>query len=159
MHSAELRIGRRLLVVLEPGDDVVAGITAACREHGIERGVVPVFLGAFAEMGLIGTTEPVVDPGEPLARSVTVRWAEGHGAATIAPDPDGEPVVHLHAAVGDKLAGAAAVAGHVLHATAQYTVELVIEEVLAPALVRALPSQGHPVPILTWPEPSSASRP
>jgi predicted DNA-binding protein with PD1-like motif len=150
VRVAEAIVGRRLLVVLDPGEDVVLGIVDACRAAGVVRGLVPVFVGAFTEVELIGTHEHVADPDAPLPRSVVARWTEGTGSATIAPGGDGEPVLHLHAAVGEKLAGAAAVAGHVLRATTHYTLEVVIEELLEPTVFRAVPPGSYPIPTLAW---------
>jgi predicted DNA-binding protein with PD1-like motif len=148
VRSAELQPGRRLLLVLENGDDVVTAITDACREHAIDRAIVPVFLGAFTEVVLIGTHEPVDDPDAPLPASVTVSWVEGTGSATLAPDASGASALHLHMAVGVKADGSTAYAGHVLSARAHYTVELVVEEIVGAPVVRRPDDRAHGLPTL-----------
>lgn len=148
MRSTLFTPGRRLIAVLEPGEEVLAAIGALCRQHQVESAVVPVFLGAFTQVTLIGTHEPVQDEDAPLPRSVTVEWVEGTGSATVAPGPDGEPAVHLHAAVGRKSAGAAGYAGHVLSAVTHYTVELVLEEVTGAVLERRPDPAAHGIPTL-----------
>src|ERR1700750_1332288 len=116
MRSSLFTPGRRLIAVLEPGEEVLAAIGALCREHAVEAAVIPVFFGAFTRVTLIGTHEPVADEDRPLPQSVTVEWVEATGSARVAPGPGAEPAVHLHAAVGRKSAGAAGYAGHVLSA-------------------------------------------
>jgi predicted DNA-binding protein with PD1-like motif len=148
MRSALFTPGRRLIAVLEPGEEVLAAIGSLCREYQFEAAVVPVFFGAFTRVTLIGTHEPVADEDMPLPKSVTVEWVEGTGSATVAPGPGGEPVVHLHAAVGRKSAGAAGYAGHVLSAVTHYTVELVLEEVTGTRLERHPDPAAHAIPTL-----------
>lgn len=111
MRSAQVTPGRRVLAVLEPGEEVLASIGALCREHRFPAAVIPVSLAAFTQVTLIGTTEPVADEDAPLPLSETVEWVEGLGAGTVAPDAAGAPAVHLHAAVGRKSAGTPAYAG------------------------------------------------
>jgi predicted DNA-binding protein with PD1-like motif len=106
VRSTEVSSGRRLVAVLEPGDEVLASIGALCAEHQFLAAIVSVFFGAFTRVTLIGTHEPVEDEDAPMPRSTTVEWVEGLGAATVAPDEDGGLIVHLHAAVGRKSAGA-----------------------------------------------------
>jgi predicted DNA-binding protein with PD1-like motif len=134
--------------VLEPGDEVLASIAAVCREHQFPAAVVPVFLGAFTCVTLIGTREPVADEDAPLPLSETVEWVEGLGAGTVAPDAAGTPTVHLHAAVGRKSAGTTAYAGHVLSAVTHYTAEILIEEVPGPPLWRSPDPAAHGIPTL-----------
>jgi predicted DNA-binding protein with PD1-like motif len=135
MFSSELTIGRRFAVVLQPGDDVLPSIVEACRENGIEQGYIPVFLGAFRSVRLIGTSAPIEDDDAPLPDAVHVANVEGTGSGTIAFDPAG-PIPHVHVAVGVKNYSASAYAGHLLSATVQYVTEIVIEEVLSPRFVK-----------------------
>jgi predicted DNA-binding protein with PD1-like motif len=150
MRSALFTPGRRLIAVLEPGEEVLAAIGSLCREYQFAAAVVPVFFGAFTQVTLIGTHEPVADEDLPLPKSVTVEWVEGTGSATVAPGPGpgGELAVHLHAAVGRKSAGAAGYAGHVLSAVTHYTVELVLEEVTGARLERRPDLAAHGIPTL-----------
>ena len=122
MRSVQVSAGRRLIAALEPGEEVLASVAALCEQHKFQAAVVPVFLGAFTQVTLIGTREPVEDEDAPMPQSTTVEWVEGVGAATVAPGPDGMLVVHLHAAVGRKSQGTLGYAGHVLSADTHYTV-------------------------------------
>jgi predicted DNA-binding protein with PD1-like motif len=152
VRSVQVSAGRRLLVALEPGEEVLASVAAATERHQFPAAVVPVFFGAFTRVTLIGTREPVEDEDVPLPRSVTVEWVEGLGAATVAPGADGAQVVHLHAAVGRKSQGTLAYAGHVLSAVTHYTVEIVIEEVLGPPVTRFPDPAAHGVSTLRFGE-------
>jgi predicted DNA-binding protein with PD1-like motif len=143
VRSAEVSPGRRLVAVLEPGEEVLASIGALCQQHQFRAAIVPVFFGAFTRVSLIGTQEPVEDEDAPLPRSTTVEWVEGLGAATVAPGEDGGLIVHLHAAVGRKSAGALAYAGHVLSAVTHYTAEVVVEEVLGTVIERRPDAAAH----------------
>lgn len=143
MRSAEISEGRRIVVVLDPGDEVIESIQEACREHGIRSGTLPVFLGAFTSVTLIGTREAVVDPEAPMPQRTVVRWVEGSGSGTVASDETGTPLVHLHASVGDKADAALGYAGHVIAAVTHYTAELVIEEILEPQLIRQADPSAH----------------
>lgn len=148
MRATEITTNRRILAVLEPGDDVLPSIAAVCAEHGVTSAVVPAFLGAFTEVTLIGTDQPVTDHDAPMPQSTTVRWVEGVGTATIAPDEQGRTVVHLHAAVGVKADAALAYAGHVLSARTHYTAELVIEEIAGATPVRRPDPAAHGIATL-----------
>lgn len=150
MRSAQVVAGRRIVAALEPGEEVLASIAALCGEHQFPAAVVPVFFGAFTRVALIGTQEPVADEDAPLPRSETVEWVEGLGAATVAPSADGVQVVHMHAAVGRKSAGAVAYAGHVLSAVTHYTAEILIEEVLGPSVRRCPDPAAHGIPTLRF---------
>lgn len=144
MISSELTPGRRIGVVLQPGDDVIPSIVAACGQHGIRQGYIPVFLGAFRSVRLIASDSPIADPEPPLPASVEVAYTEGTGSGSIVwNEATDAPHVHLHVAVGAKDAAGAAVAGHLLAATTHYVVELVIEEVLAPRFLRVADEAAH----------------
>ncbi|MEA9985152.1 MULTISPECIES: PPC domain-containing DNA-binding protein [Subtercola] len=143
MLSAELVCGRRVAVVLQPGDDVIRSIVDACILHRIRQGYIAMFLGAFRSARLIATTNPATDPEPPLGAEVTVAYTEGTGSGSIVWNADaGEPRVHLHVALGVKDEGGLAYAGHLLGAVTHYTAELVIDEVLAPTMVRVADEQA-----------------
>jgi predicted DNA-binding protein with PD1-like motif len=144
MISAEITTGRRFAVVLQPGDDVLASIAAICAEHRIEQGYLPVFLGAFTRVSLIGTCSVIDDHDAPLPDSVHLEGVEGTGSGTIAFDPaTGAVTPHVHVAVGVKAYSANGYAGHLLQATVHYVTELVIEEVLSPRFIRKPDAAAH----------------
>ncbi|WP_172582867.1 PCC domain-containing protein [Subtercola boreus] len=144
MISRELTTGRRIGVVLQAGDDVIGSIVEACRQHDVRQGYIPVFLGAFRSVRLIASHEPIADPEPPLPAAVEVAYTEGIGSGSLVwNEQTGTPTVHLHVAVGAKDRAGLAAAGHLLAATTHYTVELVLEEVLAPRMVRVADSAAH----------------
>ena len=132
MRAAELTLGRRFALVLDPGEELLGTVARFCAEHGIRQAIVPGFFGAFRDVELIATRGPLDDDEAPLQDRVSVAYVEGSGSGSIARRDDGM-IVHLHAAVGVKRTGGEAVAGHVLAATA-HPVELFVDEVLAPVL-------------------------
>ncbi|MFJ6651519.1 PPC domain-containing DNA-binding protein [Microbacterium sp. NPDC091313] len=149
MRSAVITTGRRVLVVLEPGDEVLSTLTRACLEHGIAQAVIGTFSGALRRARLIASEWPAADPEAPLAESIEVTYTEGIGSGTITTGADGTVVAHVHVALGDKARGAAAVAGHLLEGETHYVIEVVLDEVLTPALGRSPHPDSRGVPILT----------
>lgn len=133
--------------MLDPGDDIIPSISAACERANIEQGVIVTFSGAFRSVELIASHTPAADPELPLADSVVVAYTEGIGSGTIT-SRDGEYAVHLHVVAGEKDAAAAAYAGHLLRGTAHYTVEVVIDEVLLPRLERSPRAGTYGIPTL-----------
>lgn len=149
MFGSEVSLGRTVLVVLEPGDDVIGELAAACRRFGLDGAYIPVFLGAFTEISLIGGEHPPADEDAPMPTSVVVRNCEGLGSGTVTRGADG-PLVHLHASVGAKGDSARAQAGHVLSGTVQYPTEVVLTEILSPALDRVPNSRAHGLATLSF---------
>ncbi|WP_454049279.1 PPC domain-containing DNA-binding protein [Cellulomonas sp. Marseille-Q8402] len=151
MQTSEITTGRRVAVVLEPGDDVLTSLAEACRAHGIRQGFVPVFSGAFRTARFIAADVPVDDQEPPLPQEVTVTYTEGIGSGTVLWDEGAqEAVPHLHLAVGVKNAAAAGFAGHLLGAEAHYTVEVLLEEVVAPALLRVPDPRAYGIPTMRF---------
>jgi predicted DNA-binding protein with PD1-like motif len=147
--SSELVLGRSLLVVVEPGEPLMATVLDACADHGIVQGYLPVFLGAFTTLRLIGTCGPPLDRDAPIADEVWLDNVEGSGSGTLCVDPgQGKTVLHLHAALGVKQYAANGYAGHVLEATVQYVAEIVVQEVVQPLLTRRVHPGSSGLPIL-----------
>lgn len=143
-HSAELTTGRRIGVVLSPGDDVLSSIAAACVEHDVRQAVIPVFLGAFRSVRFIASDSPIDDQEAPLKATTEVAYVEGIGTGSITWNENtGSHHVHLHVAVGVKDESAGAYAGHLLAAETHYVAELVLDEVLAPAMTRVSDADAY----------------
>lgn len=155
MRTTPVTTGRRVLVVLEPGDEVIASLAAACAEHGIRHAAITTFLGAFTKVELIGSSIPAANPDLPMPERTRVEYVEGTASGTLAPGPDGVPAVHLHAAMGVKDANAAGYVGHVMSATTHYTAEVLVEELLLkPGGVEAVrhpDPRAHGIPTLRLP--------
>lgn len=159
MQSALLTTGRRLALALEPGDDVLGSIAAACREHGIAQAVIVTCSGAFRRVRLIAAEDDDrPDPEEPMPDHVDVAHVEGIGSGTVTSDADGEPWVHLHLAAGVRGDSGRAVAGHVVEAESQYVVEVALDEVLAPRLLREASAATRGVPALRFAPEAPAAR-
>lgn len=154
MREHLLVTGRRLVLSLEPGDEVLTSIGEACRRNGFEQAIVVVLSGALRSARLIGTHHPEGDPELPLADAIEVRYVEGTGSGTVsrAVTDSGDEVytVHVHVALGEKGSGARAVAGHLLSATTHYVVEVVLDEVLSPRFGREASLATSGVPALTF---------
>ena len=140
MRSAHLTTGRRFLIVLDPGEELLATVSSWAAENGVTSATIDMFFGAFRRIGLIAGHEPVDDPEPPLPASVEVTYLEGVGAGSIS-TTDGVPRAHLHIAAGVKSAAGAAYAGHVLYAETHYTVELVVQEILEPTFAPQLSAE------------------
>lgn len=148
MQSAEATTGRRILVVLEPGDEILGSLAAACRLHDVAQGVITTFSGALRHARIIAADHAVEDPEVPLPESVEVAYTEGVGSGTITQGPDGAHTVHVHVALGAKDRSGSAVAGHLLHGETHYVIEIVLDEILAPRLTRATHPGSSGIPIL-----------
>ncbi|MEU8075894.1 DUF296 domain-containing protein [Catellatospora citrea] len=133
----ELEIGRTVGVAFEHGEDFFAGLAAACAVHGIRQGYVPMFIAGMSAVDIVGTCDRLDDPGAPVWSKVHLVNVEAVGAGTIAWDPDtGEISPHIHVSVGLKQHSAAGHTSHLLSGTVQFLVEMVIVEVLSPAMRR-----------------------
>lgn len=149
MRAVEVVTGRRFVLALDPGEEVLEALAKACTEHGIRHATISVFSGAFRTARFIAAHTPVDDEEPPLPQEVTVTYTEGIGSGTVMWDPEAElPVPHLHVALGVKNTGATGYAGHLLGAQVHYTTEVVLDEVLSPALLRVPDPRAYGIPTL-----------
>jgi predicted DNA-binding protein with PD1-like motif len=148
MQSAEATTGRRILVVLEPGDEILGSLAEACRLHDIDQAVITTFSGALRQARIIAADRPAVDPEAPLPESATVAYTEGVGSGTITRGTDGAHAVHVHVALGVKDRSGLAFAGHLLEGETHYVIEVVLDEILTPRLSRAPHPDSSGIPIL-----------
>lgn len=148
MQTAEATIGRRILVVLEPGDDVLDSIAKACRLHDVRQAVIATFTGALRSARIIAADEPAADPEAPMPDTIDVRYTEGIGSGTVTRSPEGEPVVHVHVALGEKDAAGRGVVGHLVHGETHYVIEIALDEILTPHLTRRVHPGSSGIPIL-----------
>jgi predicted DNA-binding protein with PD1-like motif len=148
MQTFPLVPGRQLLLVLEPGDEVLASIAEGCRAAGIRQAGISTFLGAFRSVRLIASTHPPADPEAASPDVVEVTYSEGVGSGTVTTEGDAI-AVHLHVAVGEKADAGRAVAGHVVSAETHYVAEVVVTEIIGPDLYRAPRPGSSGVPTLS----------
>jgi predicted DNA-binding protein with PD1-like motif len=150
VRSAELQLGRRFLVVLDSGEEIVAALAAWADENAVAQATVDLFFGAFRSIRLIAAHEPAADPEPPLPAEVEVRYLEGVGSGSISRGADDATRVHLHVAAGAKDEAGLGYAGHVIAAETHYTVEVVVQEVLAPALQSVSDPRAFGLPTLQF---------
>lgn len=156
MRHAELTLGRSFALAFDDGEDLVDELTSFCRRTGIRQAIVPMFLGGFRRVGLVGTVGPLENPEKPLWEETVLTTVEAVGAATLAWDPETESVSpHIHVAVGRKDLEAAGSVSHLKWAEVQFIQEMFLQEVLGPTMLR--PECGpYEVPTLMF-APGSAA--
>lgn len=137
IRSAELTVGRTFGVTFEHGDDFFAELSTFCAAEGVRYGYIPLFLGAFRHAKIVGTCQ-THDADLPMLESyLDAEAVETFGVGTLAYDPEREMVLpHVHLSLGKRLHGAIGYTSHLIEARVQFTVELVLVEVLAPAWTR-----------------------
>jgi predicted DNA-binding protein with PD1-like motif len=151
MESAVLEIGRTFGVRFDHGDDFFDALRTFCREHDVKQGYIPMFLAGFSVVELVGTCQALDDPGAPVWSSVYLTNVEVLGGGTLAYDAgEGTVKPHLHVTAGLKQMSALGHTSHLLSGTVQFLVEMVVVEIIAPAL-RRIPDEGlYGVPLLSF---------
>jgi predicted DNA-binding protein with PD1-like motif len=151
MRSHELTIGRTFGLFLEHGEDLFAGLAGFCRANAVRQAYIPFFLAGFSTLRIVGTCERVDDRVAPLRSAVHLTNVEAHGGGTIAYDPDEDAILpHIHASAGLKELSAAGHTSHLIGATVQLLTEMVVVEVLSPALRRVPDPELYNMPLLTF---------
>lgn len=150
MRHTELTMGRTFALAFEEGDDFVPELTRFCTEMGIRQAIIPMFLGGFRQVSLVGTNGPLEDPEAPVWDETVLHTVEAVGAATLAWNPETDSLApHIHVAVGRKDLAAAGSVSHLLWAKVQFIQEMFLQEVVSPQMLR--PRCGpHAVPTLTF---------
>lgn len=151
MKSAEFRIGRTFGVAFEHGDDFYATLSGFCSENDVRQGYIPMFIAGFARADLVGTCEKLENPQAPVWSKVHLENVEALGGGTIAYDPENRRILpHIHVTVGMKELSALGHTSHLLSATVQFLVEMIVVEVLSPNMLR-IPHPGlFDVPLLSF---------
>jgi predicted DNA-binding protein with PD1-like motif len=151
VRAREVSVGRTFVVAFEHGDDFFGTLREFCDEQGIRQGYVPMFIAGFSVADIVGTCEALVDPNAPVWTAMHVRNVEALGCGTLARDPgSGDLMPHIHTSLGLKEHSATAHTSHLLAATVQFLVEMVVVEVTAPTLTRTRDRQLYDVPLLTF---------
>jgi len=134
MEYAEGRIGRLFVVRLTEGERLPEAIEAFAREQGLQQALVIYLGGAQAGSRLVvGPDAAHPEAIVPLVHTLT-GIQEVVGVGTLFPDEAGEPVLHLHAAVGRE--GGATVGCTRAGVEVWLVGEVVILEILGPRAVR-----------------------
>ncbi len=99
MKASEGKIGRVFVIRLEDGDVIPACLEHFAEAHGITTGQV-ILIGGIADGEIVvGPRDSTASPPEPILLPVDGAH-EVVGAGIIAPDKNGQPVLHIHAALG-----------------------------------------------------------
>ena len=99
MKACEGHIGRVFVIRLEDGDVVPACIERFAEEKGISVGHVLLVGGIGGGEVVVGPRNSEGRPPEPMLLPVDGAH-EVAGVGVLAPDKDGKPVLHIHAALG-----------------------------------------------------------
>jgi predicted DNA-binding protein with PD1-like motif len=151
MHSHELTTGRTFGARFDPGESFFPALEALCRDRDVRYGYIPVFLAAFAEADVVGACDRIDDPAAPVWSRVHLANVEALGCGTIAYDEQaGRIVPHVHASLGLKEHSATGHTSHLLAATVQFLVEMILVEVTAPVMSRPADPALYDVPRLSF---------
>ena len=99
MKASEGRVGRVFVMRLEDGDVLPDCIERFAAEKGIAVGQVILVGGIGEGEVVVGPRDSDEMPPEPMLLPVDGAH-EVAGVGIIAPDKDGKPVLHIHAALG-----------------------------------------------------------
>jgi len=99
MKACEGHVGRVFVVRLEDGDMVPACIERFAAEKGIKVGHVILIGGIGGGQVVVGPRNSEEMPPDPMLLPVDGAH-EVAGVGIIAPDKEGKPVLHIHAALG-----------------------------------------------------------
>jgi predicted DNA-binding protein with PD1-like motif len=131
------RPGRVVVGRLLPGTDMVAGLEAACDEHGVRFAAVVSCYGSLSSAGFKFLQLP---PGEPRPTLVGHRVDERvefmGGQGLICETPDGARATHLHGSISD--ATGAVKGGHFVTGEnpVYNNMDFVLQELLDVRLIR-----------------------
>ncbi len=99
MKASEGHIGRVFVIRLEDGDVVPECIERFARENGVSVGHVVLVGGIGGGQIVVGPRQSNERPPDPMLLPVDSAH-EVVGVGVLAPGQDGEPVLHIHAALG-----------------------------------------------------------
>ncbi len=99
MKASEGKIGRVFIIRLEEGDIVPACLEKFAAEKAIKVGQVILIGGIGSGQIVAGPRNSTEMPPDPILLPVDGAH-EVVGAGIIAPDKDGRPTLHIHAALG-----------------------------------------------------------
>ena len=103
VEAAEARPGRLIVGRLHPGTDMIAGLEAACEQHGVRFAVVVACYGSLSSSGFKflqipdGESHPRLMP-HGMDRRVEFMGGQG----LVCERPDGARETHLHGSVSDE---------------------------------------------------------
>jgi hypothetical protein len=139
----ECRDGRRFMLRILPGGNLVEEIHRWAQEVGLKHGVVVSAIGSVRDLSFsdiqAGAHLPISEPRMPvhtLEGPLDLLGIEGN----FVPTPDGQVDAHLHI-LGSKSSGEV-VGGHLIEAEVFATCEMVIAEYFAKGVGRQRSAKG-----------------
>jgi predicted DNA-binding protein with PD1-like motif len=99
MKASEGQIGRVFVLRLEDGDEIPAIIERFAAERGVSTGHVILVGGLDSGDIIVGPRDGATRPPQPMFLPIDGAH-EVAGVGTLAPDEEGNPVLHMHAALG-----------------------------------------------------------
>ena len=101
MKASEGKLGRIFVFRLEDGDVIPECIERFAEEKGVMAGYVNLLGGIGGGQIVAGPTHSEQIPSEPILIPIKDAY-EMLGVGVLAPNKEGKPVLHLHAALGRK---------------------------------------------------------
>ena len=99
MKASEGQIGRVFVMRLNDGDEIPSCIERFAAEKGISTGYVILVGGIGSGDVIVGPRDGAAQPPEPMLLPIDGA-NELAGLGILAPDEIGNPVLHMHAALG-----------------------------------------------------------
>ena len=99
MKACEGQIGRVFIMRLEDGDTVPGCVERFAEENGVSVGQVILVGGIGGGEVVVGPRRSEEMPPQPMLLPVDGAH-EVLGVGVLAPDEDGKPILHIHAALG-----------------------------------------------------------
>jgi predicted DNA-binding protein with PD1-like motif len=99
MKVTEGRLGRVFVIRFEDGDELPECIERFAEEKGVTTGHVILVGGIGSGRVVVGPENAEERPPQPMLLPIS-GVSEVAGVGVLAPDQNGEPVLHIHAALG-----------------------------------------------------------
>jgi len=99
MKHSEGRTGRVFILRLEDGDEVPSCIERFAAEQGLTLATVTLIGGIGSGKVVVGPRDAESRPIEPVLHPLEAPH-EVMASGLLAPGPDGEPMLHIHGALG-----------------------------------------------------------
>jgi len=139
MKACEGRIGRVFVIRLEDGDVVPECIERFAEEKGVSVGQAILVGGIGGGDIVVGPRRSEEKPPEPMLLPIDGAH-EVVGVGVLAPDEDGKPTLHIHAALGR---AGQTMTGCLRHGVATWLVgEVILYEILGADIARIKDKQS-----------------
>ena len=99
MKASEGRLGRVFVIRFEDGDELPECIERFAEEKGVTTGHVILVGGIGSGRVVVGPENAEERPQQPMLLPIS-GVSEVAGVGVLAPDQNGKPVLHIHAALG-----------------------------------------------------------